>query len=100
MSKTLNKYIKVLDYAEWTLLVLSDASSNVFLWSVTNVVGVPVGMTSASISQVFLAGNEILTMYLKTMGKKRNKHRKIVLLTKIKLSEIENNIQGTDQCWH
>ena len=31
MSKTLNKYIKVLDYAEWTLLVLSDASSNVFL---------------------------------------------------------------------
>ena len=43
MSRTLNKYIEVLDYADRTLLVLSDASSNVFLCLFTTVVGVTVG---------------------------------------------------------
>lgn len=55
-------------------------------------VGVPVGNSSASISLVFLEGNEILIMYLKTMGRKGKKNRKIILLTMSKLSSIENTI--------
>ena len=39
MSKTLNKYITALDYADKTLLVLSGASSGVSLCSFFTVIG-------------------------------------------------------------
>ena len=94
MSKNFNKYITVCDYIDITLLVLTEASCgvslysfaaaggapigiSVSLYSFANVAGAPIGITSASISLAFLADNGIFKMYFKTMGRKRNKYIKI-----------------------
>ena len=53
MSKTLNKHITVLDNPDKILLVLSGADSGVSLFSFTIVIGIPVGITNASL--VFLS---------------------------------------------
>lgn len=82
MRKTLNKYIRALSYADKTLLAV------VSLCPFATVVGAPVGIAIASVSLVFHEGNRILKVYLKTMGRKRNKHRKIILLDRSKLNCI------------
>ena len=71
MSKTLNKYITVPDYADKTLLVLSSASSGVSLCPLFTVIGTPVEIVSASISLVFLVNNGTVKMFLKTMVMKK-----------------------------
>ena len=81
MSKTLNKYIIALDYADMTLVVLSGASSDVSLCSFTTVFDTSVGLASelTIISPVFLLSNEIVKMFLETMGKKENKNQNFLL---------------------
>ena len=75
MSKTLNEYITARDYANKTLLVLSGGSSGVSLCLFNTVIITRI--TSAGISLVFLISNGIFKMLLKTMGRKKNNHRKI-----------------------
>ena len=72
MSKTLNKYIAALDYADRTLLVLSGASSGVSLCSFATA-----EIAGAIISVVLLAGFGILKMYLKKMGRKKTNPEKL-----------------------
>ena len=57
LSKTINKYIKVLDYAENIFLVSSSANSGVSLFSFITVISTAVGVTSASL--VFLSLMEL-----------------------------------------
>ena len=79
-------------------LYLLGASSGVSLWSFATVISAPVGITSGSISLVFLVSNGILKTFLETTGKKRNKRfackivRKIVLLAMTKLDSKEKII--------
>ena len=80
---TPNKYITALDYAGKTLLLLSVASSGVFLHLFTTITGTPVGNKAASISLVFLISNEVIKMFLKTMN-----ISKIALLARSKLNSI------------
>lgn len=73
MSKTLNKYVTILNYSGKTLHVLSGANSGVFfLRSFTNVIGTTVGIVIASIV-LFLISNWTVKMFLKTVEKKKNK---------------------------
>ena len=58
---------------------LSGVNRDVSLFSFT-IIGTPFGMLSGSINLVFLDRNDIIKMFLKTMGRKKNKHRKIALL--------------------
>ena len=67
----LSKYIKALDYADKTLIVLPGTSSGVSLCSFTSATSTPVRITSANISLVFLISNGIVKIFLKTMGRKR-----------------------------
>ena len=93
MSKTLNQYITTLEYADKNLLVLSDASSGVSLSSFNTVIGITVGTASAAVSLVSLISNGFLKMFPKTMGRKKDKHRKIALLVRSKIEQYrENNI--------
>ena len=71
MSRALNKYVTSFDCGGITLLVSLVASSGVSLCSFTTVIGTPVGITSANISLVFLISNRIVTMFLKTMVRKK-----------------------------
>ena len=53
MSKKPRKYIAVFDYFDKTLIVLSATSGEISIISFTSVIGVPVGISSASLSFVF-----------------------------------------------
>ena len=71
MSKTLNKYIRALGYADKTLLALSGGSSVVSLCSFNTAVDTPVAIVSASISLVFLISSGIIKIFLKTMRREK-----------------------------
>ena len=53
MSKKLSKYISFFYYFDQSLIVLSVTSGSVSMASFTTVVGIPVGITSASLSLAF-----------------------------------------------
>ena len=53
MSKKPRKYIAVFDYFDKTLIVLSATSGEISIISFTSVIGVPVGIASASFSFAF-----------------------------------------------
>lgn len=72
---------------------MSGWSAGASLCLFATVVGAPIVRASAaSISLVFLTGNEILKMYLKIMERVRMKHKKISLLAKSKPNSIEEII--------
>ena len=54
MSKRLSKYIASFDYFDKSLIVFSKTSSNIPIASFAIVIGVPVGIPSASFSFLFL----------------------------------------------
>ena len=73
MSKKLSKYIAVFDYINKTLIVLSATSGEISIVSFTSVIGVPVGIASASFSLVFsLVTGIIKKLLMITRNKKRN----------------------------
>ena len=78
VSIVTNKYITALDYAAKTLLVLSAASSGVYLCSFVTVIELPVGIASTIIGLVFLVGNAILRTFLKLMTKKERYTEKLM----------------------
>ena len=53
ISKNLSKYVAVFDYFDKTLIVLSVTSGRISIISFTSVIGVPVGIPSASFTLVF-----------------------------------------------
>ena len=73
MSKTLNKYITALDYADKNLLVLSSRNTGVSLYSFTIVIGAPVEIASANLSLVILIANRIFKMSIETIRTKKTK---------------------------
>ena len=52
-SKKLNKYDTAFDYIDKVLIVLSAATSGVSIILFTSIVGVPVGIASASFTLIF-----------------------------------------------
>ena len=68
MSKALKKYIIAPVYADNTLFVLLGTSSGVFICSFTTVTEM---IASVSINLVFLISNNIVKIFLKTMGRKK-----------------------------
>ena len=67
-SKKLSKYVTAFDYIDKILIVLSATSSGVCIISSASVVGVPVGITSASFTLIFSPTTGII--------KKITKHNK------------------------
>ena len=53
MSKKLSKYISFFDYFDKSLTVLSVKSGGVSIASFATVIGIPIGITSASLSLAF-----------------------------------------------
>ena len=54
MSKKLGKYISFSDFFDKSLIVLSVTSGSVSIASIATVIGIPIGITSASLSLAFL----------------------------------------------
>ena len=70
-------------------MALSTRSGFVSIVSFATVIGAPVGIARASFSLVFSINNRIAKNLLKTMRRKKQKHNKIVLLTRSKVNNIK-----------
>ena len=89
--KKWNKYVTAFDYVDKILIGLSAATSGVSIILFTSIVGVPVGIASASFTLIFLLTTGIVKKLLNlTRNKKR--HNKILMLAKSKLNSIETLI--------
>ena len=92
MNKKLSKYIAAFDYIDKTLIVLSATNGAVYVIYFNSIVGVPVGIASASFTLVFSLTIGITKKLLEITRNKNKKHNEIVMLTKSKLNSIENLI--------
>ena len=77
MSKKLSKYISFFDYFYKSLIVLSATSGSISIASFTTVMGIPVGITSASLSLAFSLCTGLVKKLLKGT---RKKNRNIIKL--------------------
>ena len=90
MSKKLSKHISLFDYFDKYLIVLSVTSGGVSIASFATVIGVPIGITSASLSLAFALCTGLVKKLLKATRNKKAKHNKIVMLARSKLNSIES----------
>ena len=87
--KKLNKYLVSFDYLDKIFNTLSASFGTLIIASYASVVGIPAGITGASLTLVFTLGTGISKSLLKVTKKRKDKHNKIIVLAKSKLSDIE-----------
>ena len=87
--KKLNKYLVSFDYFDKIFITLSASFGTLSIASYASVVGIPAGITGASLTLVFAIGTGISKSLLKVTKKRKKKHNKIIVLAKSKLSDIE-----------
>ena len=71
--KKLSKYTAALDYTDKTLIVLSATGGGISIISFTNVIGIPAGVISASLTLAFSLTAGIIKKLLKETRKKKKK---------------------------
>ena len=89
ISKKLNKYLVSFDYLDKIFITLSASFSTLSIASYASVVGIPAGITDASLTLVFTIGTGISKSLLKLTKKRKKKHNKIIVLAKNKLNMID-----------
>ena len=87
--KKLNKYLVSFDYFDKIFITLSASFGTLSIASYASVVGIPAGITGASLTLVFAIGTGISKSLLKVTKKRKKTHNKIIVLAKSKLSDIE-----------
>ena len=92
MSKKLSKCIYFFDYLDKSLIVSSVTSGSVSVSSFATVIGISVGIASASLSLTFSLCTGLIKKLLKATRNKKKKHNKIVMLARSKLNSIESKI--------
>ena len=85
----LNKYIDSFDYLDKRFITQSASFGTLSIASYTSVVGIPAGITGASLTLVFTIGTGISKSLLKLTKKRKKKHNKIIVLAKNKLITID-----------
>ena len=91
MSKRLSKYIASFDYFDKSLIALSVTTGSISIASFATVIGVPVGMMSATCSLAFSITTGIVKKLL-LKQEIRRKNNEIVMLARSKLNSIESKI--------
>ena len=87
--KKLNKYLVRFDYLDKIFITLSASFGTLSIASYASVVGIPAGITGASLTLVFTIGTGISKSLLKVTKKRKKKHNKIIVLAKNKLNTID-----------
>ena len=72
--KKLNKYIVSFDYLDKIFITLSASFGTLSIASYATVVGIPVGITGASLTLTFTIGTGISKSLLKVTKKRKKKH--------------------------
>ena len=81
--KKLSKYTAVLDYTDKTIILLSATSGGISIISFTNVIGIPAGVISASLTLVFSLTTGIIKKLLKETRKKKKNIVKLLCLLRV-----------------
>ena len=87
--KKLNKYLVSFDYLDKIFISLSASFGTLSIASQATVIGIPAGITGASLTSIFTIGTGISKSFLKVTKKRRKKHNKIIALPKSKLNTID-----------
>ena len=87
--KKLYKYLVSFDYLDKIFITLSASFSTLSVASYASIVGIPAGITGASLTLVFTIGTGISESLLKLTKKRKKKHNKIIVLAKSKLNMID-----------
>ena len=85
----LNKYVVSFDYLDKIFITLSASFATLSIASHARIVGIPVGITGASLTLIFTIGTHIMKSLLKVTKKRKKKHNKIIALAKSKLNMID-----------
>ena len=85
--KKLNKYLVSFGYLDKIFITLSASFGTLSIASYASVVGIPAGITGASLTLVFTIGAG--KSLLKLTKKRKKKHNKIIVLAKNKLNMID-----------
>ena len=80
--KKLNKYLVSFDYLDKIFITLSASFGTLSIASCASVIGIPAGITGASLTLVFTVGMGISKSLL-NLSKKKKKHNKIIVLAQI-----------------
>ena len=87
--KKLNKYLVSFDYLDKIFITLSASFGTLSIASYASVVGIPAGITGASLNLVFTLGTGISKSLLNLTKKRKKKHNKIIALAENKLNTID-----------
>ena len=87
--KKLNKYLVSFDYLDKIFITLSASFGTLSIASQATVIGIPAGITDASLTLIFTMGTGINKSLLKVTKKRKKKHNKIIVLAKGKLKTID-----------
>ena len=87
--KKLNKYLVSFDYLDKIFITLSASFGTLSIASYASVVGIPAGITGASLTLVFTIGTGISKSLLKLTKKRQKKHNKTIVIAKNKLNMID-----------
>ena len=87
--KKLNKDLFSFDYLYKIFITLSASFGTLSIASYASVIGIPAGITGASLTLVFTVGIRISKSLLKLTKKRKKKHNKIIVLAKTKLNMID-----------
>ena len=90
--KKISKYIVAFDYADRLFITLSASFGTLSIASYATVVGIPAGITGASLTLIFTITTGVVKTFLNITRKKKKKHNKIIALARRKLNIIENLI--------
>ena len=88
--KKSSKYIVAFDYADKLFIILSALFGTLSIASYATVVGIPAGITGASLTLIFTVTTGVVKTLLNITRKKKKKHNKIIALVRSKLNIIEN----------
>ena len=87
--KKLNKYLVSFDYLDKIFITLSASFGTLSIASQDTVIGIPTGITGASLTLIFTIGTGISKSLLKITKKRKKKHNIIIALAKSKLNTID-----------
>ena len=85
----LNKYLVSFDYLDKIFITLSASFGTLNIASQATIIGIPAGITGASLTLIFTIGTGISKSLLKVNKKRKKKHNKIIALEKYKLNTID-----------
>ena len=93
--KKLNKYLVSFDYLDKIFITLSASFGTLSIASYASVVGIPAGITGASLNLVFTLGTCMSKSLLNLTKKRKKKHNEIIVLAKNKLNTIDTSLSST-----